>query len=173
MRLLKGVLIAITGLFIVVTIMSLLMPSKVMTSRTVAIHGTNEEIMAQLSDLKNWRNWHPVFKNEQDIVFSEPSAGKGAFAEWRTGNKENRLKLDDTTATMIRIILQRKGENELPGKIELFESKDPGTMQVEWSSVTYLKWYPWEKFAGIFIEKMTGPAYEEALNELRSFIEKN
>jgi hypothetical protein len=34
-----------------------------------------------------------------------------------------------------------------------------------------MKWYPWEKFSGIFVDKMTGPGYQAALNELKDFVE--
>ena len=44
-------------------------------------------------------------------------------------------------------------------------------MQVEWNAVTRLKWYPWEKFYGIFIEKSSGQGYEDALNSLKTYVE--
>jgi hypothetical protein len=48
---------------------------------------------------------------------------------------------------------------------------DSSAMQVEWRVLTKLKWYPWEKFYGIFIDKLTGPGYEVALNNLKELAE--
>jgi hypothetical protein len=44
---------------------------------------------------------------------------------------------------------------------------------VEWRSLTRLHWYPWEKFYAIFMDKITGPGYEAALNGLKEIVEKN
>jgi hypothetical protein len=173
MRLLKGFVIAVCGLFIVVTLMSLLMPSKVMTSRSVSIHSSPQKIIDQVQDLNNWKNWHPVFKNEKNIVISTPSSGVNAYAEWTTGNKKNHLQITGISQAAVRFVLQRPGENEILHKIELTNFRDSNSVQVDWSALTKLKWYPWEKFSGIFVEKMTGPGYEAALNELKTFLESN
>jgi len=50
--------------------------------------------------------------------------------------------------------------------------QEPGTLQVEWRAITHLKWYPWEKFAGIFVSEMTGPGYQQALDALQKYIEQ-
>lgn len=173
MRLLKGFVIAICGLFVVVTLLSLLMPSKVMTARSVTIEPSPQKIMEQVQDLQNWKNWHPVFKNEKNIVISSPSSGVGAYAEWVSGNKKKHLQITEVSQNAVRFLLKRPGENDLLNKIELINFKDSSSIQVEWSSLTKLKWYPWEKFSGIFVDKMTGPGYEAALNELKSFVEQN
>lgn len=173
MRLLKGFVIAICGLFVVVTLLSLLMPSKVMTARSVTIGSSPQSIMEQVKDLQNWKNWHPVFKNEKNVVLSNPSSGIGAYAEWISGNKKNHLEITEVSQNSMRFILQRVGENDLLNKVELTNFKDSSNIQVEWSALTKLKWYPWEKFSGIFVEKMTGPGYEAALNEMKTFVEHN
>jgi len=36
---------------------------------------------------------------------------------------------------------------------------------------TNLKWYPWEKMKGIFLDKISGPQYEEALKNLKDYCE--
>jgi len=43
--------------------------------------------------------------------------------------------------------------------------------QVQWRSFTKLKWYPWEKFRGLFLEKMIGESYKAALNALKTKLE--
>ena len=53
----------------------------------------------------------------------------------------------------------------------MFPVQEQGNMQVQWQAVVHLKWYPWEKFSGIFIEKMAGQGYEDALQSLKSYVE--
>jgi hypothetical protein len=173
MKLLKGFIIAVAGLFLVVTLISLLMPSRVVTARSVTIQASRPEIYNQVADLKNWKHWHPVFKADSSrISISNPSAGKGAFAEWETNNKKNRLEITYTSPGAIRLVLGRPGENDVMNEIAFTAFKDSNSIQVEWIALTRLKWYPWEKFSGIFIEKIAGPGYEAALNELKTYMEK-
>ena len=68
MRLIKGFIIAVTGLFVMITLLSLLMPSKVMTVRSVVIHGTAGQVFTQIADLKNWKRWHPVFMQDSNTI---------------------------------------------------------------------------------------------------------
>lgn len=172
MRLLKGFVLAICGLFTVITLLSLLMPSEVMTSRTITIASSPQNIMMQIQDLKNWKNWHPVFI-QKDIFISEPSTNVGSYAEWITSGKKNHLEITGMDKNEIRFILKRPGENDMMNKLGLTNFKDSSAIQVEWSALTKLKWYPWEKFSGIFIDKMTGPGYQAALNELKSVSEQS
>ena len=61
MRLVKGFIFAVAGLFMVVTFFSLLMPSTVMTVRSVVIHANTVQVFAEVADLEKWKRWHPVF----------------------------------------------------------------------------------------------------------------
>ena len=172
MRLIKGFIIAVTGLFIMITLLSLLMPSKVMTVRSVVIHGTTPQVFSQIADLKNWKRWHPVFMQDSSVMeFSTPSSGNNAFAAWNTGSKKNKLLITEILSTQLKAELIRAGENTAENIISVTALKDSNNVQAEWRVLTKLKWYPWEKFSGIFVDKMTGPGYEAALNNLKELIE--
>jgi hypothetical protein len=174
MNQLKGFVFVLSGLAIMITLVSLLMPSNVMTVRSVVVHGDANEIFAEVKDLKKWKDWHPVFMNDSShIAISEPSFGKNAMASWVTNGKENRLKIIESGDAYIKSLLMRDGENDMTGIISVNQVKDSSAQQVEWRVLTKLKWYPWEKFYGIFIDKLSGPGYEMALNNLRQRIEGN
>ncbi len=168
MRLLKGFIITIAGFFVVITLVSLLMPSQVITSRTINIAAPPADIVREVSDLNNWRNWHPLFSTGGILVTSTDTA---QYAEWISGNKKNQLLLDSKSSGQVRFTLLRSGENSQQNKISLLQFKDSSNVQVEWSVLTKLKWYPWEKFSGIFIDNITGPGYEAALNSLKRKVE--
>lgn len=174
MRLIKGVLLAVTGLFIVVTLFSLLMPSRVMTVRSVVIHGNVPEVFEKISDLKNWKQWHPVFMQDTTAIrFSNPSFGKQAFAEWSKNGKQNKLLVTAVEPGQLHAALMHEGDNESENIILVTPLNDLNNVQAEWRVVTKLKWYPWEKFSGIFVDNITGPGYEAALNNLKELIESN
>ena len=172
MRLIKGFIFAVAGLFIVVTLFSLLMPSKVMTARTVVIHATKEQVFSKIADLGRWRQWHPVFMQDSAAMhISYPSSGKDAYAEWMSNGKQNKLLITAVLPDELNASLIRSGENDAINIIAVTALKDSNNVQAEWRVVTKLKWYPWEKFSGIFIDKITGPGYEAALNNLKELIE--
>jgi hypothetical protein len=69
MRLIKAFLVGAIGLFIVITLLSLLIPSTVKVSRTTLINNTTSaKVLDQVVNLSNWKNWHPVFKNSDTNV---------------------------------------------------------------------------------------------------------
>ncbi len=172
MKHIKGIIFALLGLFLVVTLFSLLMPSQVMTVRTVTIHAKPADIFRQVADLRSWKRWHPVFMQDSAAIrFSEPSHGVNAYAEWSTNNKTNKLQIKEVVAEQLKASLMRAGENDVSNIISVRALKDSNNAEAEWRVVTELKWYPWEKFSGIFIDKMSGPGYETALNNLKELVE--
>ncbi|MEO5891778.1 MAG: hypothetical protein ABIQ31_16140, partial [Ferruginibacter sp.] len=86
--------------------------------------------------------------------------------------KEIDIRLISADSTSIKFLLQSEGENDIENDIVL-TALSSRSVQVEWRAITKLHWYPWEKVYGIFIDKMTGPGYENALNGLKDYMEKN
>ena len=56
MRFIKLFLVGVIGLFVVVTLMSLLLSSQVKVSRAVVISAPAGKVYTQLADFKNWKN---------------------------------------------------------------------------------------------------------------------
>lgn len=172
MKMFKGFLFALTGLFIVVTLFSLLMPSRVMTVRSVVVHADVKAVFDKVSDLSAWKYWHPVFMQDSASVhLSNPSSGVHAFAAWRTGNKQNRLLITGMQQGSITATLYRDGKPESDNIISVTSLNDRNNVQAEWRVVTRLGWLPWDKFSGIFVDNITGPGYEKALDNLRLLVE--
>jgi len=48
-----------------------------------------------------------------------------------------------------------------------------GQTQFIWNVNTTLDWYPWKKLAGIFLDKIAGPQYADALRNLKATIENS
>jgi hypothetical protein len=173
MRLIKAFLIGATGLFVVMTLLSLLIPSKVKVSRTTLINNTTRaEVFAQVANLYNWKNWHQVFKNSHAKmnVITEADTGNSS-AEIIYGDKSARLVVTSADSNSIKFILQSPGENEIQNEVIISSIPQQANVQVEWRTLNKLKWYPWEKFYGIFIDKLTGPGYDESLKGLKDYLE--
>lgn len=170
MRLFKGFIIALIGLFIMVTLISLLIPSKVMVVRGTVVDMPAEKIFPLISKLSNWKKWQPVLK--EDSVKVSYSADSSS-CQWETNGKLNTLVIDSAKDNAVFVSLKRKGEADVKNVLMILPLSDSNTVQVEWRAVTKLKWYPWEKFYGIFIDKLSGPGYDAALKSLKEYVEKN
>jgi hypothetical protein len=94
-----------------------------------------------------------------------------AYAEWSSKEKKNKLLITDLVSNQLKATLTRTGEKDVSYIISVTALKGSNDVQVEWRVLTKLKWYPWEKFSGIFIDKMTGPGYETALNNLKELFD--
>ncbi|MEO6490984.1 MAG: SRPBCC family protein [Ferruginibacter sp.] len=174
MRLIKGFILAILGLFVVVTIFSLIMPSNVLTVRTVVINAPLQPVFTFISDIKHWEKWHPVLMhNRNSLRISDFSVGIKAEAEWRDGQKVNKIKIMEVAQDHVKLSVERTGENKADNIISVSSMPGNNSVQVEWRVITTLKWYPWEKFSGMFIDKITGAGYEAALNNLKDLAEGN
>ena len=170
MRLIKGFILALVGLFIMITLVSLLIPSKVQVSRGVVVTAAAPIVFAEIADLHNWKHWQPVFRSDSAKINFAPDNNS---CEWESNGKKNKLVITARVENQVSVTLQSTGENDVNYNIAILPLPDSNTVQVEWNALSRLKWYPWEKFYGIFIERSSGQGYEDALNSLKAWVESH
>lgn len=174
MRLFKGFFIVLVGLFVFITILSLFIPSKLMVTRAVVINANAGKVFNEISNLQNWKHWHPVFINDSaNIKFDTVANGISNSCEWESKGKKNKMLITDKQDNALKATLLREGENDVLNTINVLPLADSNQVQAEWNVLIKLKWYPWEKFYGIFIENISGQGYEDALNSLKQHVENN
>lgn len=173
MRLIKAFLAGITGLFIFVTLLSLLIPAHPKVSRTIMINtDSKEKVMAQVKSLSNWKNWQPLFASDSSkVVLGKLDGDEGVSCTVTYGEKVTHLKIIKADSSSVTFTLNAEGESEVVNQI--FFSSLQQQIRVDWVATTNLHWYPWEKFYAIFIDKLTGPGYEASLNGLKQFVESH
>lgn len=174
MRLLKGFIVVLAGLFIFITLLSLFIPSRLMITRAVVIHANAGKVFNEISNLQNWKHWQPVFKSDSTAIrFKTNVSGVSDYCEWSTNGISNSITVTGRGDHSISAVLKRSGENDVQNTISVLPLADSNQVQAEWSVLIRLKWYPWEKFYGIFIEKVSGQGYEDALNSLKNYVEEH
>lgn len=163
-----------TGLLILIgflCLVTIFLPSKITVSKSTFINANENIIAVELNDFENWKNWYPAFQNKNiSVHISTPNDSSVV-----TLTNENGEKL---SMTLLK---------SLPGNIDILLSDDDGNTktyqfilshnasgqtQVTWNVNIELGWYPWKKLAGIFLDKVTGPHYEAALQNLKAAAEK-
>lgn len=169
-KLLKGFAVGVGGLVIMVTLISLIIPSKVIVSRAVVVHAPEEKISGFLTNLKEWKKWHPVFMQDSNNIKITTQNNFEAIS-WQQNGKENKLSVSQVNPVQIKFSIESNNQKLSDNIISVLPLADGTGQQVEWTSVNYLKWYPWQKFAGMFLNQISGPGYEMALYNLRNLVE--
>jgi hypothetical protein len=144
---------------------SLFFPSHIRISKAIDISAPKDSVMSLLGDVRNWKHWYPGADTAEYI------ASKGKIIGIRTSGM-NGLVIkeitDSSVATADAGPHSRKGESGW----NIFAGSTPNTVTVQWYRDFYLRWYPWEKFSGLLLEKRYGPPMELGLDNLKKLLEK-
>ena len=83
MKIFRLLLLSAMFLFLVVTAISLLIPSHIRISRAANIHATAGQVWQQVDDMYKWKNWNPFFSDlsEDRISYKDTAGGKPAAME--------------------------------------------------------------------------------------------
>jgi len=145
MRVVKLSIISVIVIFLILLLISLMIPSTVRTSRAINIEAPESVIYPFLGDTMNWSKWNEL-KNDKIQVTLLPSDSNFIKSEWTYGNR--------TIRSFYRV--ERLGDVTV----------------VQWFFEFPLKWYPWEKFGSIIFEKQFGPPMEQSLINLKNLVTK-
>lgn len=166
MRIIKLGLISIVFLFLVITGISLLLPSTINISRAIDINAPVDSVYANINDLSKWKNWFANYDSSQNIL-SKKLSGVGASITMNqttitiTDNKPDKIKTQWTS-----------GSKSLNGDFNFFKQDSGQHITLQWHFTQHVKWYPWEKFASIATDKIMSPGMEKSLDNLKKLTEK-
>jgi hypothetical protein len=169
MRLIKFAFLGLAVLFVVLTALSLLLPSDIRVSRVVNVPvSRRQEVYEAVRDLGAWKNWNDfVYQSSMtNIRYSPPSDGAGAVL------RSDQLRIEEKQADTAGVILNwdMTGGKQFAGGFQ-FLSLNPDSVTVQWWFEFHFRWYPWERL-GIFVyDRKLGPVMEESLGALQRFVE--
>jgi hypothetical protein len=142
-RIVKLGIISAVVLFIILFLMSLMIPSTVRISRAINIESQKKDIYPLLADTSNWKTWNDL-KNDRISIQLLSADSNLIHSAWTYGNRS------------------------LDGYYRLERIRD--VTVVQWYFDVKLKWYPWEKFGSITFEQQFGPAMESSLLKLKNMV---
>jgi len=157
MRLLKLALISFVGLFLVIFLLSLLIPSQMRVSRAINIEAPRDTIFRKLADIREWKNWNVLTNKEQ---LSSVNYSDRKFSS-------DQMTVDLVSADSGEVITQwkRTGQDPIIGGFTLTSSGNTTVVQAYFDFK--VKWYPWEKFGSIVFDNEIGPPLEKSLEQLK------
>lgn len=166
MRFLKLGLISFLLLFLLITAISLLLPSTIHISRAIDISAPVDSVYTNINDLAKWKRW--IANYDSSIVTLSPNTtGAGATL---TMNKTT-VSIVESNDTIIRTVW--KGGNKfLEGDFNVIKQNGSAQITIQWHFIQRVKWYPWEKFALIVSNKSIGSVMERSLDNLKKLLEQ-
>lgn len=145
---------------------TLLLPSKVTVTKSIIIDASFQKVNEQISNFSNWKNWFPAFSDKQtQMKLSTLENHPSATMQDKNGH-EVVFTIVSSEAGKIDIDIVANKKQSITYQFMIVSNNNPG-VQVIWNVNTDLGWYPWKRVQGIMMDKLTGPEYELALQNLR------
>jgi carbon monoxide dehydrogenase subunit G len=171
MKRLTGLFIFLISVFLVMGLLSLLLPAKVAIFKSVEINATPEKIRDQIVNFDQWKNWYPAFKDENIIVINNsPANNHNSVTLKDKQGKNTTLTIVDSSQHNIDIRIHSSSSTKVNYRFIIIPKKNNQTL-VTWNIETDLGWYPWKRIQGIFLDKISGDQFETALSNLKKATE--
>jgi len=171
---LRGFVFSLIIIIVVFGLLTLLLPAKVTVAKSVLINAPAEAVRNEIVDFRNWKNWYPAFEDDKMQMHIDSSkSGKAPSLTLKDGKgKEMLFYFTETKKDTIQINVSSSTSGKVNYQFILTPHADAQT-QITWNVNLFMKWYPWEKIKGIFLDKVSGPQFEFSLNKMKTFLEKN
>ena len=170
MRRIKIFLVAVVLLLALLYLITLFLPSRVTVSKSTQVNASRENVATQSRDFNKWKNWHPLFQNE-DISVNITQNHDTSSATLVNADRKilSFILLNSSPADIEVSLLQHNKVKDMYQFILI--PNGAGNTQLTWNINTDLGWNPWRRLAGIFMDKVKGPQYEAALQSLKTAAE--
>lgn len=165
MHFIRLLLISLVALFLIITGISLLIPSHVRISKAIDIRAGKEVVLAQLADPAQWKSWYPGLDTAQLVI--ENGQVKGVAAK---GSDAAIIITGQTPDEVITAFKGHKMKKVISGW-KLIPAPGSNLVTVQWYMDFSLRWYPWEKFSSLVLEKNYRPVMEKGLANLKKKLE--
>ncbi len=168
MRYFKMALISFVVFFSMFTVIGLLFPSHINSANAVIIHQKKQTVLKELQVSGSWINWYPFFQpgisEHIDHVDKDSTVFYNDKKELLLYNK----KADSNSVSFYVRNNARVVEHDIT---VLDISGDSTQVQVVWKETEKLKWYPWERFRGLVLEKAKKEYLETVLNSFKQYVD--
>jgi len=155
------------ALFLLVTAISLFIPSHIRISKAINITASGDAVFEQINDPRKWKNWFPDLDSAK--LYYEEGVVKGVIID-----DSSRQYIKITGITKGEVITElRAGPRTIISGWKMIDPAQPNSTTLQWYMDFHLRWYPWEKFASFLFEKSYGFKMEQGLNNIKKLLEAN
>jgi Polyketide cyclase / dehydrase and lipid transport len=149
---------------LLITGISLFIPSHVRISKAIDINASKDSVWRQVNDAANWKNWFPGGDTATSFIADNKIKGIGIGSEQALVITE----INDST-----VLAKNVGPGSKRGTSgwNIYKGITPNIVTIQWYMDFHLRWYPWEKFSSLLLEKRYGPMMEQGLDKLKNLLE--
>jgi len=151
LRLIKLAIISFLFFFLLLTAISLFIPSRVRISKAVNISPTSSHILSYIGDTATWSEWHPLIQ------------------QLKVQSRQQHFRTTQLAKTDSTVIFQTQYNAQTPitSGWQVYQFPKADSLTLQWYMDFDLKWYPWQKFGSLFYEKTYGTIMQQGLENLR------
>jgi len=168
MRLIKLAILSIIFLFLLVTAISLFIPSQIRISKAVDINSSRENVLLQLANPIQWRYWYPG-ADSLELLYIHGEV-KGIVVD---SIRQREIFISEKNDSSVITVYGGPGAKKIVSGWKIITGNDPRFVTVQWWMDFKLRWYPWEKFSSLFFENIYGVQMKKGLANLKQLLEAN
>lgn len=164
MRVVKLAILSFIFIFLLITLISLFIPSTIRISKAINITPDDTTVYTYIEKLPNWKYWHPALKGISENEFQYSG--------------ETSVKVKGTTIEIVdrkeqEVVTRMVNDNGRPivSALKVIRHQQGDSSILQWYMDFKLPWYPWEKFKSLFFENIYGVQMEQGLANLKELSE--
>lgn len=157
--------ISLIAFALLITGISLFFPSHIRVSKAIDINAGKDSVLNQVRDANNWKYWFPG--GDSATSFMEGGTVKGIII-----NTKQSLVISETTDSSVLAIYTGPDAKNGRSGWNIIQTNSADLVTIQWYMDFHLRWYPWEKFSSLLLEKRYGPMMEQGLDRLKKLLEK-
>ncbi|MFN2458367.1 MAG: SRPBCC family protein [Chitinophagaceae bacterium] len=157
MRFIKLFLLSIMVFFIILTCISLLIPSHIRIAKATDINASADKVFSFIKDTTKWSIWHPTYG---------PANSSASLS-----NRTTQLKIIKNTDSTF-ILNFEAGKRTVANSWQVYQFPQNRSLTLQWYMDFKLRWYPWEKFSSLLFKKTYGAMMEQGLENIKKVSEE-
>lgn len=165
MNILRLLLGSLAVLFLLITGISLFFPSRVRISRAINVLAPDSLVRAPIADMRRWPEWNSLLDSAgtSDIRYQYNETGY----PYQLDLNETKVTWLVRTDSLYLAEFQNSTGRPVTSGWQIIGHPRTDSVTVQWYLDFRLRWYPWEKFSSMLLEKTYGPRLESGLGRLR------
>jgi hypothetical protein len=171
MRFIRLALLSLFFLFLVIWGLSLLIPSHITLSKAINIKAPADSISLMISNPLNWKYWYPGM--DSALPYIENGVVKGMVINRSDSTHPVYLALEKVEKGRTTALFTGRNMKPVLNTWRTIEHQGSDSLTLQWSMDFDLRWYPWEKFASLALEKTYAPKMEQGLTDLRKKVQSS
>jgi hypothetical protein len=157
-------------LFLLVTGISLFIPSHIKISRAVNVKGDQDSVIAQIRDVSKWKNWYPGL--EATKLLNEGGEAKGIVLDTLDTDNPVTIVITKVDSNEVEAEFRPKKLRPVKNSWRTLSYPNGDSITVQWQMDFHLRWYPWEKFSSLLLDKSQGVKMEQGLSNLKRLVQR-